>query len=170
MGPTHKVLLALATAAVVMLPTRAAAQAEATPEAAVTAFMKAVSDSNLSRMAELWGTSSGSAAATRKPNDFQKRIYIMYAYLKGGTSKISATEPNPGHEDKRYIILDFHRGDCNKLVPMSTVKSKKQGWLVESFDLNDVGVPGRSCSGGQGGVDTSAVKTVVDTVKTAAPK
>jgi hypothetical protein len=94
----------------------------------------------------------------------------MYAYLKGGTSKISATEPNPGHEDKRYIILDFHRGDCNKLVPMSTVKSKKQGWLVESFDLNDVGVPGRSCSGGQGGGDTSAVKTVVDTIKNAAPK
>jgi hypothetical protein len=168
-GSTHNVLLALASAAVVMLPSRAVAQAEPTPEAAVTAFMKAVTDSNLARMTQLWGTSQGSAATTRKPADFQKRIYITYAYLKGGTYAISATEPNPAEKDKRYMILEFNRGDCHKLVPITAVKTKNEGWIVNSLDLSQVGVPGRSCSGGAAGPDSS-VKTVVDTIKNAAPK
>jgi hypothetical protein len=131
-----------------MLPPRLVAQAEPTPEAAVTAFMQAVTDSNLARMTQLWGTSDGSAAATRKPADFQKRIYITYAFLKGGKYKVSATEPNPAEKDRRYMILEFSRGDCNKLVPITAVKTKKEGWIVNSLDLSQVGVPGRGCSGG----------------------
>jgi hypothetical protein len=43
------------------------------PSHAVDAFMKAVADSNLTRMAELWGTKGGSAAETGKPTDYQRR-------------------------------------------------------------------------------------------------
>lgn len=160
----NKVVLALATACVAMLPTRLAAQAEPTPEAAVNAFMQAVTDSNLARMTQLWGTSEGSAATTRKPADFQKRIYITYAFLKGGTYKVSATEPNPAEKDQRYMILEFTRGDCNKLVPITAVKTKKEGWIVNSLDLSQVGVPGRSCTGGPAPSDTG-VTTIVDTLK-----
>ncbi len=165
MARLQKVVLALATGCVVLLPNRLVAQAEPTPEAAVTAFMKAVTDSNLARMTQLWGTSDGSAASTRKPADFQKRVYIMYAFLKGGTYKVSATEPNPAEKDRRYMILEFSRGDCNKLVPITAVKTKKEGWVVNDLDLNQVGVPGRSCTGGAGGPDTSATVTVTDTIK-----
>lgn len=165
----HKVVLALATACVAMLPNRLVAQAEPTPEAAVNAFMKAVTDSNLARMTQLWGTSDGSAATTRKPADFQKRIYVTYAFLKGGTYKISATEPNPKEANERYMILEFNRGDCNKLVPITAVKTKKEGWIVNSLDLSQVGVPGRSCTGVQTPKDTGLV-TVVDTVKPAPGK
>jgi len=157
----QKVVLALATVCVAMLPTRLVAQAEPTPEAAVTAFMQAVTDSNLARMTELWGTSDGSAAATRKPADFQKRIYITYAFLKGGHYKISATEPSPAEKDRRYMILEFTRGDCNKLVPITAVKTKHEGWIVNSLDLSQVGVPGRSCSGNAPGPDSGASSTTV---------
>ena len=164
MGRKQKVVLALATAWVAMLPSRAVAQAEETPEAAVNAFMKAVADSNLARMTQLWGTSSGSAATTHKPSDFQKRMYITYAFLKGGTYKISATEPSPKEQDQRYMILEFTRGDCNKLVPITAVKTKKEGWIVNSLDLSQVGVPGRSCTGGQQRPDTG-ITVVTDTIK-----
>ena len=165
----QKVVLALATACVAMLPSRLAAQIETTPEAAVNAFMKAVSDSNLARMTQLWGTSDGSAATTRKPADFQKRMYITYAFLKGGTYKISATEPSPAEKDQRYMILEFTRGDCNKLVPITAVKTKKEGWIVNALDLSLVGVPGRSCTGAPSAPDTG-VTVVTDTIKPAKSK
>lgn len=160
----QKAVLALVTMWVAMLPNRLVAQAEQTPEAAVNAFMKAVADSNLTRMTHLWGTSDGSAAVTRKPADFQKRIYITYAFLKGGTYRISATEPSPGEKDRRYMILEFTRGDCNKAVPIVAVKTKNEGWIVNSLDLSQVGVPGRSCAGGVTPPDTG-VTVVTDTVK-----
>jgi hypothetical protein len=162
----QKVVLALVTACVATLPSRLMAQVESTPEAAVNAFMKAVSDSNLTRMTQLWGTSEGSAAVTRKPADFQKRIYVTYAFLKGGTYRISATEPSPGEKDRRYMILEFTRGDCNKAVPITAVKTKNEGWIVNSLDLSQVGVPGRSCAGGVPAADTG-VTVVTDTIKPA---
>ena len=160
----QKVVLALATACVALLPTRLIAQAEPTPEAAVNAFMQAVADSNLARMTQLWGTSEGSAAATRKPADFQKRLYVTFAFLNGGTYKISATEPSPAEKDRRYMILEFNRGDCNKLVPITAVKTKNEGWIVNSLDLTQVGVPGRSCTGTPSAPDTG-VTVVTDTIK-----
>ena len=169
MARRQQAVLALAAACVVMLPSRAAAQAEPTPEAAVNAFLKAVTDSNLVRMTQLWGTSQGSAATTRKPADFQKRMYITYAFLKGGTYRISATEPSPAEADRRYMILEFTRGDCNKLVPITAVKTKKEGWIVNSLDLSQVGVPGRSCSGSAPGAETGGA-TVTDTSKSSPPK
>ena len=170
MGPKQKVVLALLAASMAALPVRVAAQVEETPEAAVNAFMKAVADSNLGRMTQLWGTSQGSAATTRKPSDFQKRIYITYAFLKGGTYRISATEPSPKDQNERYMILEFTRGDCNKLVPITAVKTKKEGWIVNSLDLSQVGVPGRSCSGGLPAADSSKTVTVTDTIKGATTK
>lgn len=169
-------ILALVGAA--LLPTRVVAQsappsarasspAEPTPEAAVNAFMKAVADSNLARMTYLWGTQDGPAAITRKPPDFQKRMYITYAFLKGGTYKISIVEPVPAKQDRRNIILEFRRGDCNKMVPIVAVKTKDYGWIVEALNLNDVGVPGRSCSGGPPSGAPQSQSTVIDTVKPA---
>lgn len=118
----------------------------ATPEAAVEQFMKAVSDSNLNRMSELWGTEKGSSASTRTPNDRAKRIYIMYSYLKGGTSRVATQAVHvPDSDKKRQLLVDFRRGDCTKMVPFTTVESK-DGWLVNAIDLNAVGVPGRNCN------------------------
>jgi hypothetical protein len=131
--------------------------------------MKAVTDSNLARMTQLWGTADGSAATTRKPTDFQKRIYVTYAFLKGGTYKISATEPSPAEKNRRYMILEFTRGDCNKLVPITAVKTKNEGWIVNSLDLSQVGVPGRSCTGAASPPDTGEV-IVTDTIKPAKSK
>jgi hypothetical protein len=161
-------VLALVAGCVAASPGSLVAQIETTPQGAVNAFMKAVADSNLARMTELWGTEKGSAAATREPIDFQKRIYITYAFLKGGSYTISATEPSPAEKDRRYMILEFNRGDCHKLVPITAVKTKKEGWIVTSLDLTQVGVPGRPC-GGIMTPDSAASVAPVPTPGAAAP-
>jgi len=43
-------------------------------EAAVRSFFQAVADSNIARMATLWGTEKGSAASTGQPPDYEKRL------------------------------------------------------------------------------------------------
>jgi hypothetical protein len=135
----------------VALPAGVAAQATkpSSPDDAMTQFLQAAADSNLGRMSELWGTSDGSSARTRKPNGYQKRVFLMYAYLKGGTTRIAASVPDPdGKGKKQQLLLDFRRGDCQKTVPAAAVLTRNEGWLVNSIDLSAVGVPGRSCGAG----------------------
>jgi hypothetical protein len=77
---TFVLLLALAACGGGPGPTASAGPAP-TPEQAVRSFMQAAADSNLTRMAQLWGTRAGSAAKTGQPPDYQRRIAIMQFYL-----------------------------------------------------------------------------------------
>ncbi len=44
--------------------------------------MQAVADSNLDKMASLWGTRQWSGLQDRQPPDYEQRIAIMQAYLR----------------------------------------------------------------------------------------
>ncbi|HEU4682754.1 MAG TPA: hypothetical protein VFS51_13530, partial [Gemmatimonadales bacterium] len=57
---------------------------------AVRSFMQAVADSNLAKMASLWGTVNGPASKTRQPPDWQRRIAIMQAYLRNDSFRITS--------------------------------------------------------------------------------
>lgn len=150
----------LAAMLLVALPAGVAAQAQASkpssPEDAMNQFLQAVADSNLTRMAQLWGTSKGSAAKTRQPNEFQKRVFLMHAFLKGGTIRIANSVPDPSAKDRQQMLLDFRRGDCQRTVPAATVLTKDEGWIVNSIDVSTVGVPGRACGAG---ADSAAATT-----------
>ena len=50
--------------------------------------MQAVADSNLDKMATLWGTANGPASRTRQPSDYQRRIAIMQAYLRNDSFRV----------------------------------------------------------------------------------
>jgi hypothetical protein len=65
-----------------------------TASAAVQNFMKAVADSNLTSMANLWGTSRGPAAKTREPSDFERRVAVMQAYLSHDDYRILSDVPD----------------------------------------------------------------------------
>ena len=41
---------------------------------AVQSFMQAVADSNVEKMASLWGTANGPASKTNQPPDWQRRV------------------------------------------------------------------------------------------------
>jgi hypothetical protein len=114
------------------------------PSQAVQEFMKAVADSNLTRMAELWGTSSGSAAETGKPTDYQRRIAVMYTFLKGSTAKVLAEVERSN--DKSTLAVEVTRSDCHKRIPFTLEKTKNDRWMVTSIELGALGTPGRACA------------------------
>jgi hypothetical protein len=113
------------------------------PAEAVDAFMKAVADSNLTRMAELWGTSRGSAAQTGKPTDYQRRVAVIYTFLKGSTAKVLAEVERS--DDKSTLAVEVARPDCRKRIPIMLEKTKDDRWMVTSIELGALGTPGRAC-------------------------
>lgn len=117
---------------------------DAGPTAAVDQFMRAVADSNLTRMAELWGTTRGPAASTKQPSDYERRIQIMHAYLKGSDAKVlSALERA---DDRVVYHVELARADCRRNVPFTVVRVRGDLWVVNAIDLAAVGTPGRPCA------------------------
>ena len=113
---------------------------------AVSAFMKAAADSNLARMAELWGTSQGSASATH-PANYEKRLIVMQAYLRGDSTRILSDTPMPGDDNRRKVAMVLYRGTCVKQIPVVTVRTK-DGWIVQQVDITFAGNPARPCDPG----------------------
>lgn len=125
-------------------PSVQSATPEVGPTLAIEQFMAAVADSNLNEMANLWGTSSGSASKTGQPSDYRRRIQIMHAFLKGGSAKVLGVREDQGN--KVVMIVELTRPDCRQQVPFTTVRAGEV-WLVTAVDLAQVGAPGTNCSG-----------------------
>lgn len=117
-------------------------------EAVVQQFMEAVADSNLAKMAELWGTAKGSAARTRQPNDFERRIVIMQAYLRDRRHRLMSNSQEGTDGNRRIVQVEFRRGDCVKMVPFTVIRSEPGDWIVNSIDLALLGAPGSNCDEG----------------------
>jgi hypothetical protein len=113
------------------------------PTRAVGEFFSAVADSNLTRMAELWGTRKGSAAETGSPTDYQRRVAVMYTFLKGATAKVIAEVERT--DDKSTLAVEVTRSDCRKRIPFTLEKTKDDRWMVTSIELGALGTPGRAC-------------------------
>ena len=115
------------------------------PEGVVEQFMRAVADSNLTRIATLWGTTRGSAAETRQPTDYERRIVIMQAYLRESSYRVLPSEnPDPAAQ-RRVVQVELDRKECTRVVPFTTVRAPR-GWLVSAVDLAAAGTPGRACA------------------------
>jgi hypothetical protein len=165
---TYILLLALPACAGAPGPTASAGPAPS-PEQAVRSFMQAAADSNLTRMAQLWGTRAGSAAKTGQPSDYERRITIMQFYLSGSSYRIvpgaaAEIEPPPGGpppgdaakdklpgpadqaENTRQIVVQLDRQGCAKFVPFVVIKAVDNTWLVNQVDLAAAGHPKRPCT------------------------
>jgi hypothetical protein len=113
-----------------------AVRAADTPSAAVEEFMQAASDSNLVRMAQLFGTDRGSAARTGNPDDFARRMVVMQAALAGVDVKAHG-ETETTEKEHMVVTTEITRGNCRVMVPVTAVKAR-EGWLVRRFDLPSV--------------------------------
>ena len=116
-----------------------------TAEEVVTSFLQAVSDSNISKMTQLWGTAKGSAAVTGQPQDYEKRMVVTQLFLRTAKFKILSEEPVEGVSDQRRFQVQLDRGQCMRTLPMVTIKTSSGGWLVYQLDLNAAGNPLRPC-------------------------
>jgi hypothetical protein len=144
-------------------PGTSAAGPAPSAEQAVRSFMQAAADSNLPRMAELWGTSAGPAAKTGQPPDYQRRLTIMQVYLSGapyrlvpgGAAQIvpaggdsGGRMPGPTDESNntRQVVVELERTGCTKFVPFMVVKAADNSWVVNQVDLAAAGHPKRPCA------------------------
>ena len=116
-----------------------------TPELAVQRLLTAVADSNLAEIANAWGTPNGPASKV-KPQDWQRRVAIIQAYLRGGDYRVLGIDQTASIEGpRRTILVEIRRDNCQKQFPMRTVRLSNGTWLVTSVDLTTVGVPGKQC-------------------------
>jgi hypothetical protein len=110
---------------------------------AVQGFMKAVADSDLAKMATLWGTANGPAAKTHQPPDYQRRIAIMRAYLQNQSYRVTADVPES--PDRRKLQVEITRETCTWSVPFTAIKTRDGSWVVNQIDLTAAGNPARPC-------------------------
>jgi hypothetical protein len=120
---------------------------------AVERFMQAVADSNLVRMAELWGTASGPAARTKVPADYERRVTVMQAYLRNESHRVLPPPPS-ATEGRQDLRVELRRELCTWVVPFTAIKTSS-GWIVNQVDLTQAGNPARPCVPG-GAQDTTA--------------
>ena len=125
------------------------------PSTAVTGFLQAVSDSNLDKMATLWGTFAGPAARTKQPPDYERRIAVMQAYLRHDDSRIVTDAPD-AVPTKHLVQAELRRSACTWTVPFVVIQLADSGWIVNSVDLTSAGNPARGCE--PQAVDTAAGK------------
>jgi hypothetical protein len=109
---------------------------------AVQGFMQAVADSNLAKMATLWGTTNGPASRTHQPQDYQRRIVIMQAYLRNQSYRVTSDVPES--PERRSVQVEIKRQTCAWNVPFIAIKTR-DGWLVNQVDLTAAGNPARPC-------------------------
>jgi hypothetical protein len=111
--------------------------------AAVQSFMQAVADSNLTKMAGLWGTISGPAIQTGQPKDYERRIAIMQAYLRNDSFRLTSDVAET--PERRALMVELRRKTCTWHVPFVAIKSGTGSWLVNQVDLTAAGNPARPC-------------------------
>jgi hypothetical protein len=111
--------------------------------------MQAVADSNLDKMASLWGTANGPASRTRQPPDYERRIAVMRAYLRNDSFRLTSDVPESG--DRRALQVEIKRQSCTWSVPFAAIKTGDGSWLVNQVDLSAAGNPARPCLEGGGG-------------------
>ncbi|MEO8199247.1 MAG: hypothetical protein ABI679_01885 [Gemmatimonadota bacterium] len=124
-------------------------RAQVTPipaaDAALKSFLQASVDSNLTGMAAAWGTSRGAAGVTGIPADYQKRMVIVQTYLAGARFRVLSNDPKLGDANQRILQVELTRPGCVNVIPFTMVRTGNDQWLVNEFDLEKVGPPGRPC-------------------------
>lgn len=111
----------------------------------VDQFMRAVADSNLVRMGQLWGTPRGPAAVTGEPSNWQRRIEVIQLWLRGGEHRILGEAPT-ADANRRTITIELARGGCHRQVPVGVHRLGNGSWIVVNIDVEAAGNPARPCN------------------------
>jgi hypothetical protein len=125
-----------------------------TASAAVQSFMQAVADSDLAKMATLWGTAKGPASKTRTPPDYERRVAIMQAYLASDDYRILGDAPE-GSAGRHALQVQLRRQACTYTVPFTVIQLADTHWIINEIDLTAAGNPKRPCSPEQADTGTT---------------
>ncbi|HEV8357578.1 MAG TPA: hypothetical protein VGQ17_12540 [Gemmatimonadales bacterium] len=115
---------------------------------AVQEFMGAARDSNMTRMAALWGASGGPAGQTRSPKDWERRLVVLQAYLRGDSARVTSDVGVSGDANRRRLVVSLFRATCATPIPVVAIRTRSGSWIVNSVDLSSAGNPARPCEPG----------------------
>lgn len=118
--------------------------ANRSPETTVKAFLAAARDTNLTLMASYWGGSSGPAATSKQPPDYEKRIRVLQKYLVSDSAKVASLGTVDGHPDQIMVRMRMFVGNCQNSVPFIVGKWKDQ-YIINDVDITMTATPGRPC-------------------------
>ncbi len=129
-------MLAAVCLAAAAAPLMAQGDTVSSASGAVQEYIRAASDSNLTRMAQLFGTDKGNAIRLKLP-DLDKRMVVTSAYLSH-TRVRTLGEVRGMHPNERTVTTEIALGSCKVVIPVLAVHSRDDGWLVRNLDLSKV--------------------------------
>ncbi len=115
--------------------------APAAPETTVEAFLTAVNDNDLDRMALLWGDETGPSTRSRRisRDERRQRLIIMQRLLRSESRRLSVTDASqPG---RRVIAAELTLGTRRFTVSFVCVETRAGGWLVREIPNLEAAVP-----------------------------
>lgn len=100
-------------------------------------FLSAANAQDLVKMGTLFGTADKGAISGQWPKDeVEKRMFIFANVLRHDDYKIEGETLVPGRlNDAKQLNVSLTRGQRKVIVPFTLVRTKKDSWLVEMFDL-----------------------------------
>ena len=114
------------------------------PAAAVEQFLAAVRENDLARMGEIYGSDRGPVNYWMASAEREKRLMILESFLYHERYDLDPrTLPGDG-ADLRVVRVRIERNNCRPVVPFTT-RRYREGWLVQSFDIEAAGNPRRPC-------------------------
>lgn len=144
MSDTHRpavMLLALlltAQAACVRKPVqRQPAVSSVAPTLVVERFLRAVNANDVQTMARLFGTRDGSILNREKPDEVQKRMFILASLLHHDNYQMEGNQIVPGQlSDAIQLNVRMWFGERQVVLPFTLVRTKKDAWMVEKIGVD----------------------------------
>jgi len=120
-----------------------------TPGDAVSRFMTAVLAKDVDRLGTLWGTERGPASEWMDPKQLHERVTVIQKYLTApGYRLVEGPLLVPGEPALKRYRVELQRQDCNRVVPIDVIQTRRGDWLVTDVHLESAGTPGSPCSRG----------------------
>jgi hypothetical protein len=132
------VLLLLPAACVtrtVPVEPRGAGSLELAPLLSVERFLRAANMNDIEQMARLFGTRDGPIQRQQPRAEVEQRMFLLASILRHQDFNAVGEEIVPGRIGSAVRIrMELHFTDRTAIVPFTVVQSRRDGWLVESFD------------------------------------
>ena len=104
------------------------------PRGAVLAFLSAVHDQDLQRIAAVWGTKDGSVQSSGMAREeLERRELVMLCYLRHDRAKVVSDAPSANNH--RVFGVEITRAGLTRETKFYAVQGPQGHWYVENVDI-----------------------------------
>ena len=103
------------------------------PREALTKFMASAKAQDLEAMADIWGTTAGSARQTMDRETREQREVIMMGCLKHDSYRVLGEAPAAGGE--RVLAVELTYKTLTRTTNFTLTRGPSERWYVKQFDI-----------------------------------